>query len=199
MRYLITGTTSGIGKAIKERLDGEVTEINRSRVNLDDPSAVKDLVLPEVDCVILNAGHDLGGGVPFTAHDTDSLVKVLNCNLVSNVILCQKVLRENPKAVVVFITSTNLNKQYANNLVYNLSKLGMKNLLDLIKIDFPDVNLKEARIGLTKTQFNANRHRLGHKPVNDLYAMKHLKPEQVAEEVFALIKSDNVFKEINAE
>jgi len=200
MKYLITGTTSGIGKAIKQQLQShEIFEINRADVDLNQPELVKSINLPVVDYAILNAGHDIGGGVPFTEHDSNSIQKILNCNLVSNVLLTQKLLKNNPNTVIVFITSTNVNKQYPNDLAYNLSKLGLKNLYDLIKIDYPDSKVKEARIGLTKTEFNNNRHKVNHKPINDLYAMKHMTPENVAESILYLIDSEADFLELNGE
>ena len=157
MKYLITGTTSGIGKAVKQQLQShEIFEINRADVDLNEPELVKSITLPVVDYAILNAGHDMGGGVPFTEHDPNSIQKILNCNLVSNVLLTQKLLKNNPDTVIVFITSTNVNKQYPNDLAYNLSKLGLKNLYDLIKIDYPESKVKEARIGLTKTCYEAH-------------------------------------------
>ena len=198
MKYLITGTTSGIGKAVKQQLQShEIFEINRADVDLNEPELVKSINLPVVDYAILNAGHDMGGGVPFTEHDPNSIQKILNCNLVSNVLLTQKLLKNNPDTVIVFITSTNVNKQYPNDLAYNLSKLGLKNLYDLIKIDYPESKVKEARIGLTKTEFNNNRHKVNHKPINDLYAMKHMTPENVAESILYLLDSEADFLEIN--
>lgn len=200
MKYLITGTTSGIGKAVKQQLQShEIFEINRADVDLNEPELVKSINLPVVDYAILNAGHDMGGGVPFTEHDPNSIQKILNCNLVSNVLLTQKLLKNNPDTVIVFITSTNVNKQYPNDLAYNLSKLGLKNLYDLIKIDYPESKVKEARIGLTKTEFNNNRHKVNHKPINDLYAMKHMTPENVAGSILYLLDSEADFLEINGE
>jgi|TARA_R110000803_G_C11966125_1_gene319238 NADP-dependent 3-hydroxy acid dehydrogenase YdfG len=200
MKYLISGTTSGIGNAIKKKLNHQmVYEINRDTVDLNEPKLVEKITLPIVDCAILNAGHDLGGGVPFVEHNSSQMLKVLNCNLVSNVLLSQKILRNNPKTILVLVTSTNVNKQYPNDLAYNITKLGMKNLYDLIKIDYPKARLKEARIGLTKTEFNNNRHKEKHKPINDLYTMKHMSPEYVAESILYLIESEADFWEINGE
>ncbi len=200
MKYLISGTTSGIGKALKQKLDPKsVYELNRDVVDLNEPLSVKDIELPNVDCAILNAGHDLGGGVPFVDHDDTQMLKVINCNLVSNVLLAQKLLKNNLQTIIVFITSTNVNKQYPNNLAYNMTKLGMKNLHDLIMIDHPEAKVKEARVGLTKTQFNSNRHKENHKPINDLYANKHLNADSVAERVIELVMSNENMMEINAE
>jgi short-subunit dehydrogenase len=198
MKYLITGTTSGIGKDIvAQAKDVDFWQVNRKNVDLDDIQAVKNLVVPKVDGAILNAGHDIGGGVSFTQHNLDNILQILNCNFLSNVILCHKILQSNPNAILLFVTSTNLNKSYPKNLAYNLSKFGVKSLIDLLKIEYPNLSTKEARVHLTKTQFNDNRHKPKHKPVNDLYANKHMTSSYVAQKILELLDSDQNFMEIN--
>jgi len=121
MKYLVTGTTSGIGKCIKQKLQGhELFEINRADIDLNRPELLLSVDLPVVDYAILNAGHDLGGGVPFADHESVSIQKILNCNLVSNVLITQKLLKNNPNTVIVLITSTNINRQYPNNVIMML-------------------------------------------------------------------------------
>lgn len=198
MTCFITGTTSGIGKAIIEKnKDIEFLCVNRKELDLEDINAVKKFKIPMLEGAILNAGNDKGGGVLFTEHHLDNAIEVLNCNLLANVVLTHKILKANPKAKILFVTSTNVNKQYPKNLAYNLSKLGLKNFLDLVRLDHPDAHIKEARVALTKTNFNANRHKPGHKPINDLYNQKHMTAEQVATDILALYKSEESFKEIN--
>jgi NADP-dependent 3-hydroxy acid dehydrogenase YdfG len=116
---------------------------------------------------------------------------------VANVVLAHKILNVNPTAKILFVTSTNINKQYPKNLAYNIGKLGVKNLIDLIKIDYPDADLKEARVALTKTSFNVNRHKPNHKPLNDLYDQKHMTAEYVAKEILDLYVSGQHYREIN--
>ena len=197
-RYLITGTTSGIGQAICRHIDGDIFELNRNQVDFNNPHDMIAMDVPQVDYAILNAGHDMGGGVNFMEHDPAHMVNIMNCNITSNIVLAQKILKNNSQTVIVLITSTNLNKQYPNNLVYNLSKMSLKNLGDLIKVDIPYAQIKEARIGLTKTEFNNNRHKPGHKPLNDLYAFDHMSADAVAERIIRLMFSDRDFEQINA-
>ena len=110
MKYFITGTTSGIGEAIKKRLSShEVFEINRADVDLNTPELINSIKLPTVDYAILNAGHDLGGGVPFTEHDPSSIQKILNCNLISNVLLTQKLLQNNTNTIGIINIPPNKN------------------------------------------------------------------------------------------
>jgi NADP-dependent 3-hydroxy acid dehydrogenase YdfG len=198
MRCLITGTTTGIGKAIIDNnKEIQFVSVNRNELDLEDINAVKEFQIPSVEGAILNAGNDKGGGVLFTEHAIDDVVDVINCNLVANVVLAHKILNVNPTAKILFVTSTNINKQYPKNLAYNIGKLGVKNLIDLIKIDYPDADLKEARVALTKTSFNVNRHKPNHKPLNDLYDQKHMTAEYVAKEILDLYVSGQHYREIN--
>ena len=196
-RYFITGTSSGIGKDIKSMLDGELFTPTRKDLDLDFVDKCMLYDVPEVDVAIHIAGHDLGGGVKFLKHDLASMVKIVNCNFLSTLILSKKILDKNQDCLQVYVTSTNLDKFYPNNLAYNISKNAVSNLIDLLKLDYPDVNIKEARVGLTKTQFNKNRHKNNHKPINDLYAMKHMDSRYVAEKIIELIRSEKDFLRIN--
>ena len=198
-RYFITGTSSGIGKDIKKLLDGDLYTHTRDELNLDLINTVTSYNVPEVDVAIHVAGHDLGGGVKFLEHDLESLVKVINCTFLSTLILSKKLLEKNKNCLQVYITSTNLDKFYPNNLAYNISKNAVSTMIDLIKIDYPNIKIKEARVGLTKTEFNNNRHKINHKSINDLYASKHMNSQDVAKKVMELINSEKEFVRINEE
>ena len=198
-RYFITGTSSGIGRDIKKLLDGEIYTHTRDELNLDLINTVTSYNVPEVDVAIHVAGHDLGGGVKFLEHDLESLVKVINCTFLSTLILSKKLLEKNKNCLQVYITSTNLDKFYPNNLAYNISKNAVSTMIDLIKIDYPNIKIKEARVGLTKTEFNNNRHKINHKSINDLYASKHMNSQDVAKKVMELINSEKEFVRINEE
>jgi short-subunit dehydrogenase len=198
-RYFITGTSSGIGSEIKKLLNGNLYTPTRDELDLNLINTVTLYNVPKVDVAIHVAGHDLGGGVKFLKHDLKSLIKVINCTFLSTLILSKKLLEKNKNCLQVYITSTNLDKFYPNNLAYNVSKNAIRTMIDLLKLDYPDINIKEARVGLTKTEFNNNRHKINHKPINDLYASKHMNSKYVAQKIIELIDSDEKFIRINEE
>jgi len=196
--YFITGGSSGIGFSLIQLLQNEkVFFPTRKELNLDNIDIASNYDVPFVDIAVHIAGHDLGGGVNFLEHKIEDFIKIINCNLLSTIILSKKLLLKNKNCVQVYITSTNLDKFYSNNLIYNLSKKSLHSFINLLKIDFPAANIKEARIGLTKSEFNNNRHKNNHKPINDLYNQAHMTSTYVANKILELIKSDQTFLRIN--
>jgi len=197
-KYFITGPSSGIGKEFLNLIKDEVFYApNRSQLDLDDPKNVLNYQVPFVDVAVHFAGHDLGGGVPFLNHKNNDWLKILNCNLISTILLSKLLFEKNSNLIQVFISSTNLDKFYPNNLAYNISKNGIKNYIDLIKLEYPLYNIKEVRVGLTKTEFNNNRHKNGHKKINDLYSSPHMTADYVAKKIYHFIDSKESFIRIN--
>jgi len=207
MKVLITGTTSGIGQEIVNSNPGlQFIELNRQDVDLNDIEAVKKYQIPAVDCAILNAGHDLGGGSPFSAHKLDYITKILTCNFMSTVVLCHKILNNNPNAILLFVTSTNVNWDYLgpDQLAYNLSKHSVKTFIDLLKLEYPSAQIKEARVGITNTNFYANKYKhdlsfndLKTRVQNRLKKYHHMPVEYVSSEIIDLLTSTKNFKEID--
>ena len=89
----ITGTTSGIGKAIVERFDREgwkVISLPRSVLDVRDLEAIQDLELPELDVFINNAGIMLLRDFPDTCWEDWN--KTIDTNLRGVFFLSQKVI-----------------------------------------------------------------------------------------------------------
>jgi NADP-dependent 3-hydroxy acid dehydrogenase YdfG len=193
MKALITGTSSGIGSHIHKFVDWNITNLTRKTVDLDYPQSITEAQIPYADIVINNAGHDLGGKVLFADHKFDHWQRILNTNLVSAMRITQLALQKNPDLIVVNITSTNNDKYWGNDLVYSLSKVALEHFGKMLKIDYPDVIVKEVRLGLTKTEFNNNRYKENHKPVDDLYSVPCLDSVLVANKIVDFINSRENF------
>lgn len=195
-RALITGTTSGIGSQIHKFVDWDIVDLNRDTVDLDCPELILDDHVPVVDIIINNAGHDLGGKVLFADHRFEHWQRIINTNLISAMRITQLAIQKNPNLTVVNITSTNNDRYWGNDLVYSLSKVALEHFGKMLIVDYPNVVVKEARIGLTQTEFNNNRHKPNHKPIDDLYATTCLDPSVVASKIVDFISSNDNFVRI---
>jgi len=146
MKILITGTTSGIGAATTKLLKlqyHDVIELNRKELDLTNAQSVTEYNLPEIDCLINNAG-----GKGQTDQDT------VNLNFLSPVILARKAYQHNPKVIIVNITSSYVSKYWGNDLIYSVSKKALAAFRLDFKVDHPDAMVTEIRPGLTKQQYD---------------------------------------------
>ena len=146
MKILITGTTSGIGAATTKLLKlqyHDVIELNRSELDLTNSQAVVNYNLPEIDCLINNAG-----GKGQTDQDT------VNLNFLSPMILARKVYQQNPKVIIVNVTSSYVNKYWGNDLIYSVSKKALAAFRLDFRVDHPDAIITEIRPGLTRQQYD---------------------------------------------
>lgn len=188
MKIVVTGTSSGIGLELTNRLrQFDVVSLTRNDVDLSNVKDVLDYDIDVCDMLINCAGTDIGGKIDFAQHNSKHVVDILTTNLLSPVILSQKVLRKNSKCKIVNITSTNNNRYYANNLAYSLSKKALSEFGAMLKVDYPDVQYLEIRLGLTKTNFNNSRYQFDKDRYNDVYANSHLTVDQAVDKMMPVL------------
>jgi short-subunit dehydrogenase len=112
----------------------------------------------------------------------------MSVNLLAPLCLTQQALSKNPNCKIVNITSTNNNRYWPNNLAYSLSKTALEEFGSMLRVEYPDIDLLEVRLGLTKTNFNQNRYHTAPTRFVDIYE-KHpyLTPEEVAIRIVAVL------------
>jgi len=137
MNLVITGTTRGLGAELKllAELKYTVFGLNRPQCDLEDLSTLKDLDFTDIDVLILNAGHQLGGKGFFTEHDPTQWNKIINCNLVGNLYLMQRYLQQRDDGTIVIISSAVVSKPVDDCLVYTASKAGLSNAVSNLRLE----------------------------------------------------------------
>ena len=193
MKITITGTTSGVGVALVNRLQHhDVTALTREQLDLSNIDAVVNYDLGPCDLLINCAATDIGGKIDFVNHEIHHVVDIMNTNLLSPVLLSKRALANNASCKIVNITSTNNNRYYPNNLTYSLSKQSLADFGTMLKIEYPNIQYLEVRLGLTKTNFNNNRYRYAPDRFADVYANKHLTVDQVADRILHVLFDSSV-------
>lgn len=197
MNITITGTSSGVGKALSEELKNKfhnVLCLDRNSLDLSNIDEIMKYNMPQCDMLINCAGTDIGGKTLFTEHNQENILTILNTNLISSVLLTRKALKNNSNCKIVNITSTNNNRYYQNNLAYSLSKLALTNFNDMLRVEYPDIELLEIRLGLTKTNFNNNRYKNNTEKFIDIYQLyRHLTVKDVIDKILPVL-FDNTIK-----
>lgn len=193
MKIAITGTSSGLGQALMHALKPHsVIPLTRSDLDLSDIGAVNAFALPPCDILINCAGTGLGGKRPFLDHSASAVQTILNVNLIAPIMLSQKALRNNADCKIVNITSTNNRRYWPNDLAYSLSKSALSEFGNMLRVDYPDCQLLEVRLGLTKTQFNHNRYQDDPDRYQDIYQQPHLMPVLAAQRIVNVLFDETV-------
>lgn len=195
MNILITGSSSGVGEGLLLSLSKshDVIGLTRNELDLSNVVDVTIFDMPHVDMLINCAGTDIGGKIEFTKHKPNEVVTILNTNLVAPVLLSQKALQVNSKCKIVNITSTNNIKYYPNNLTYSLSKKSLESFTNMLRIEYPSVDILEVRLGLTKTNFNLSRYKGHEERFNDIYYVnKHLTVPEVVTKIEEILFNNSI-------
>jgi short-subunit dehydrogenase len=196
MKILLTGSNSGIGQQLQKQLlssGHDVIALTRKELNLALINTVTEFTVDYIDMLINCAGTGIGGKIDFCNHSLDNVVEILNTNFIAPVVLCHKALKINPYCKIVNITSTNNNRYWPNDLAYSLSKKSLKELGNMLCIEYPLLNYLEIQLGLTKTNFNQSRYKKEPARFTDLYeSNKYQTVEYVATRIVDVLFDSNI-------
>ena len=189
MRIAVTGSTSGVGKALVGLLEmrHEIIHLSRAKFDLGNSQAVMQSDFGVCDMLINCAGTDRGGKIDFAQHNIRDVNEIMSVNLLAPIYLTQKALARNPDCKIVNITSTNNNRYWPNDLAYSLSKKSLSEFGSMLKVEYPDVQYLEIRLGLTKTNFNDSRYKFNMDRYDDIYHNNHLTTGQVADKILSVL------------
>lgn len=210
----VTGASSGIGEAIaaalvdrglrvvaaarrRDRLDGLAARLGPAALpfafDVTDASAAAGLpdALPEgwreVDVLVCNAGHDLGGRRRFDRHAIDDAVSVIETNLLGTLRVARALapgMTSRGRGHLVLVGSQAGVMTFAGDAAYIASKWGVHGLAKAIRADLQGTGVRVTEIlpGAARTEFAAARLRGDHAKAEEFYAAfkELLSPEDVA-------------------
>jgi NADP-dependent 3-hydroxy acid dehydrogenase YdfG len=186
---LVTGASAGIGRAVAaalsargarvicaarrlDRLEGLVEELPNPalafELDIADGEAVDGLLerLPadwrEIDILINNAGHDLGGRQPFHQRDASDVAAVIQTNvtgMMRTTLAIVPAMRQRGRGHIVTIGSVNGVEWVGNHSVYVGSKFAVHGFTNSLRQELQGtgVRLTEVMPGLVRTEFAAAR------------------------------------------
>jgi short-subunit dehydrogenase len=185
VKIIITGTSSGIGKAIKEKLkDYEIIEVCRrceNSIDLNDIKAVEEFKIKNVYAIINNAGVGYFG--QFEDISTSKIQEMVNVNLLAPLILTKNHLKEikKNKGFIINISSTSATQPARLGVVYSATKAAIRQFGISLFEEVRKEGVKVINVlpDLTLSNFHNNTF---FKPSNEKLA--HIKPEDIANIVY---------------
>ena len=183
----LTGGSSGIGQTFNRYLEAEsydVTSPTRQELDLATLD-VSDIDLKSYDYLVLCAGVDTNGKIPFYKMKPEDFKNTINVNLTANILLIHKYVQQRlfkPWSKVIVVGSGVVDGYFPNFGVYGASKHGLDAFIRTVKHELGDKNIGFTIMhpALTKTNFNRNRGNIPEDQVDELYKqIPHMQPEEL--------------------
>ncbi|RXI37866.1 short-chain dehydrogenase [Malaciobacter mytili] len=198
MQAIVTGYSSGIGKAIASLLEENSYKVIRLKSRLNDKKAlekeVKELLKNQEVNLLINCA---GVGV-FKPHEEISLNKIqelIDVNLTAPIVLTNLCLRslKKTKGHIINISSIEATRHSKFSALYTATKAGLRNfsLALFEELRRCDVKVTNINPDLTKTNFFEE---FNFEPSDSKNA--HLIPEDIAKAVWEVINFDGVITEL---
>ena len=207
---LVTGGSSGIGRAVAEKLSKEGVKVVVADIN---GSSTREISFRKCDVsrgdeidklfswTVENLGHPdililcAGQGIKekLTEGDPDKWQKVVDVNLMGP-LRCIRAftpkMMENKRGNVVFISSVSANQPHAYGGVYSASKTALEVVAETLrKESLPHINVTVVSPGIVDTGFFSNQFSADEN-IEEM-GMGWISPEEIAEDVWYALNKKN--------
>lgn len=194
-KTLVIGSRGGIGSALIEKI-GICDTLNSDELNLDYPENIVQQDFSRYDYVFNIAGHSKGTFLGFQKNSYKNIISQINVNFISNILLLKKYAEQRKQGTYIWISSDVMDHPKPFHSIYASSKIASQYAMNLIKQEIKHIQVKEIKIGFTKTNFRYN-NLLGTKTkqeVDSSYdADGALDPKFVADEILKSLNTDKEF------
>ena len=128
MRIAVTGSGSGIGRAVADYLQSEgyeVKRVDRNELDLRFLDTVSQYDLSNLDVLINNAATQ-DPNTNFNDATKESIIWQINVNLLAPILLTHSFVNQNKKGLIINITSGIIDDFRDKELPYFVSKSGLR-------------------------------------------------------------------------
>ena len=154
MKIFLTGGNSGIGQAVKQLLGSQghvVTAPTRQEFDLGDFAAIDQLDLAEYDVVVNCAGANGGAYLGWHNNSWQNQSNHVAVNFTAPLLLAKQYTRQRTTGQFIYITSTSADDPISYTIFMVGSKIALRQSLNAVKRDFPEILFTEIIPGKTQT------------------------------------------------
>jgi short-subunit dehydrogenase len=213
-RILLTGASGGIGQAIARRLDQQGAKLWLVGRNLHKLQLLLDDLVGDHTIIITDLNDEKGrekvissceqqgldlyinavGVMDFQFYeqqDSRVIEKMLSTNLVSPMLLCQRlipILQSQPEAAIVNIGSTFGSIGHPGFTAYCASKFGLRGFTEALQRELADTRIKVSYLAPRATQTELNSDAV--RSLNKALGNHTDTPDQVARELMVILSSN---------
>lgn len=154
MKILLTGGSGGLGQAVRQRLEQhhEMVSPGRKELDLTDFASLDSLDLSSYDVLIHCAAANPGAYMGWHHNNWKNQKTQVDVNLTAGLFLLKQYTRQRTSGHFIYVTSSNIDDAWPQNLFYTTAKAAMRFAADTVKKHFPDVRITEICPGKIKTK-----------------------------------------------
>lgn len=188
MKIFVTGGSSGVGRAVVNRLitHHQVHAPSRQELDLENITQIESLDLSEYDVVVNCAGANPGAYQGWRNNSGHNQSQQVAVNFTGALLLAKQYVKQRSTGQFVFITSYNIEDPIAVNIFYTASKAALRYSVQTLRNECPNMIFTEICPGKIRTNMLRQNYQ-GAKTDAEIEALyqdsPNLSADQVAEAI----------------